>query len=332
MKIEGRDYAVQEITKSLTVPDSLVLGSNKIGTGNGEAKFYFGSKLALDAFTMGRDTIECFFLKEDLKKYMVAVETEYMNPSQGYAGKEKMPELWTKRNQEIAQLPDVVEFTVSVQKQIAGTRGYLNSDDKAYRLLRKLSLPFVSFVSIMRLADSKGGVKFYWRLFADFQAMQFRRSAPLVFTYGKGKDGKAETMTSQKDEAAKNVVKNEKRDSAAQKYFREELFKECPVCPFTRISDERLLVASHIKPCAVASMKEIRDPKNGFTLSPLYDRLFDQGFITFDDKKRLNVSHWISPANQKRCLISDGTYIQMLPLDEKREFYLKYHRQYVFKG
>lgn len=332
MKIEDRDYAVQEITRSLTVPDSLVLGPNKIGNGNGEAKFYFGSKPALNAFTMGKDVLECFFLKEDLNRYMVAVEAEYKHPSQDYAGKGEMPELWTKRVQEIAQLPQVVEFTVSVQKQIAGTRGYLNSDDKAYRFLRMLSLPFVSFVSIMRLVDPKGVVKYYWRLFADFQAMQIRRSAPLVFTYGKGKSGKDETPASQKNEAAMNAAKKEKRDSAAQKHFREALFSECPFCPFTRLSDERLLVASHIKPCAVSSMKEIRDPKNGFTLSPLYDRLFDQGFITFDEKKRLNVSHWISPANQKRCQIGDGTYVQMLPLDEKREHYLQYHRQYVFKG
>lgn len=332
MKIEGRDYAVQEITKSLTVPDCLVLGPNKIGTGNGEAKFYFGPKSDLDAFTMGKDVVECFFLKEDLKKYMVAVETEYKHPSQDYAGRAKMPELWAKRVQEIEELPEVVEFTASVQKQIAGPRGYLNSNDKAYRLLRMLSLPFVSFVSIMRLANPKGGVKYYWRLFADFQAMQLRRSAPLVFTYGKGKNGKGETPTTEKDVAAMKAVKTEKRDSAAQKYFREALFAECPFCPFTRISDERLLVASHIKPCAVASMKEIRDPKNGFTLSPLYDRLFDQGYITFDEKKRMSVSHWISPANQKRCQISEGTYVQMLPLNEEREVYLKYHRQFVFRG
>ena len=79
-------------------------------------------------------------------------------------------------------------------------------------------------------------------------------------------------------------------------------------------------------------MREIRDPKNGFTLSPLYDRLFDQGFITFDEKKRLQVSNWISPANQKHCQISKGAYIQPLPLDDEREAYLKYHRQFVFRG
>ena len=122
------------------------------------------------------------------------------------------------------------------------------------------------------------------------------------------------------------------RDAAGQRRFREKLLEECPYCPFTKISDERLLVASHIKPCAVANMKEIRDPKNGFALSPLYDRLFDQGFVSFDEKKCLMISNWLSPTNQERCRIKSGAFVQMLPLDEKREFYLKYHRQHVFKG
>lgn len=30
--------------------------------------------------------------------------------------------------------------------------------------------------------------------------------------------------------------------------------------------------------------------------------------------------------------IKSGKFIHMLPLDAKREFYLQYHRQYVFKG
>lgn len=122
------------------------------------------------------------------------------------------------------------------------------------------------------------------------------------------------------------------RDTAAQAKYRDKLLEKCPYCPITKISDERLLVASHIKPCAVSEENEAFDPKNGFTLSPLYDRLFDQGFISFDDKKCMMVSNWISPSNQDRCHIKAGTFIQMLPLDAKREFYLQYHRKYVFKG
>ena len=42
MKIEGKEYSFQDVSRVLTVPDCNVLGPNKLGTGNGEAKFYFG--------------------------------------------------------------------------------------------------------------------------------------------------------------------------------------------------------------------------------------------------------------------------------------------------
>ena len=90
MKIYGKEYAFQDVSRVLTVPDCNVLGPNKLGTGNGEAKFYFGSKTELYAFTLGSKTIECFFLKSDLLAYMSAAQKEYEHPSQNYAGKNKM--------------------------------------------------------------------------------------------------------------------------------------------------------------------------------------------------------------------------------------------------
>ena len=98
------------------------------------------------------------------------------------------------------------------------------------------------------------------------------------------------------------------------------------------VNDERLLVASHIKPWVKADDKEKIDPKNGFMLTPTYDRLFDRGFITFMSDRTLVVSPWISPMNQKRLGIYSGKMIERLPMDEKREAYLKYHREFVFKG
>ena len=183
----------------------------------------------------------------------------------------------------------------------------------------------------MRLTAPWGKPVYYWKLFVDFEAIQQRASAPQVFIYGKGKvkEPEAREMSQTKTSKSEKVLG---RDAGAQKRYRDRLLEECPYCPITRISDERLLVASHIKPCAVSEKREAFDPKNGFILSPLYDRLFDQGFISFDDKKCMMVSNWISPSNQERCHIKPGTFIQMLPLDEKREVYMKYHRQYVFKG
>ena len=44
------------------------------------------------------------------------------------------------------------------------------------------------------------------------------------------------------------------------------------------------------------------------------------------------VSPWISPLNQRRLGIFNGKVIDKLPLDNKREKYLKYHRENIFKG
>ena len=331
MKIEGKEYSFQDVSRVLTVPDCNVLGPNKLGTGNGEAKFYFGSKTELNAFALGKPVLECFFLKSDLMTYMQTAQKEYSSPTQNYAGKEKMPTLWAERVQKIAKLPEIIEFTVEIQSQIEGPRGYINSSDPAYKLFRTLSLPLISYISIMRLTNPKGKTKYYWKLFVDFEALTQRGVTPQVFTYGKGGASLPSEPVVKKTETA-GAAKTSGRDAAAQAKYRANLLEECPYCPITKISDERLLVASHIKPCAVSEENEAFDPKNGFTLSPLYDRLFDQGFISFDEKKCMMVSNWISPSNQDRCHIKAGTFIQMLPLDDKREFYLQYHRQYVFRG
>ena len=149
-----------------------------------------------------------------------------------------------------------------------------------------------------------------------------------VCTYGKGGEKKI-TVSEPRPQIQQKVSG---RDASAQAKYREKLLEECPYCPITKISDERLLIASHIKPCSVSEESEAFDPKNGFILSPLYDRLFDQGFISFDEKKCMMVSNWISPTNQERCHIKTGFFVHALPLDDKREFYLQYHRQFVFKG
>lgn len=331
MKIENQEYAFQEVSRVLTVPDCNVVRANKIGSGNGEAKFYFGSKDELESFTSGRHTLDCFFLKSDLLTYMLSVEKEYKNPTQNYAEKANMPILWNERKGKIAKLPEVIEFTVDVQSQIEGPRGYINSNDKGYKLFRELSLPLISYISIMRLRNPKGKDVFYWKLFVDFDALAQQGRIAQVLTYGK-KTITQESKTIQEDFHIHAQVKSAGRDAGAQARYRELLLAECPFCPITRISDERLLIASHIKPFSVSDDNEAFDPKNGFMLSPLFDRLFDQGFISFDSKKNMMVSNWLSPQNQTHCQIKAGDYIQLLPLDEEREKYLQYHRKFVFKG
>lgn len=330
MKIAGK-YTFADVYDSIiTIPDCFVLTKNKIGTGNGEAKLYFGSKPAMRSF-FGETgfSVQCFLLKQDLISYMETIKAEYLNPSYDYRGKSSFATLWQERYKKVLSLDDVIYFHVQDQKQIDGPRGYINSNDEGYYLIRELSLPLVSYISAMRVEATDGSFCYYLKLFVDFEAIESKKNGPLVFNYGKNVNCVKE-KTIAYDAGGKKQNKDNGR--IGQEKYRNALLEECPFCPITMINDERLLVASHIKPWAVSNEKERVDPKNGFILSPLYDRLFDQGFITFTDDKYVMVSQWLTPKNTQRIGLKNNSYIQLLPIDDARIVYLEYHRKSVFRG
>lgn len=324
MRIGKHNYTVNDTFDNVvTIPDCFVLGKNKLGHGHGEAKLYFGPKDSVRQFYGGDGFhADCFILKEDIVAYLEALEGEYRHPSQDYIGKADMPTLWEQRLKAVAELDDVIHFTVSDQVQIEGVRGYVNSNGEGYKLIREISLPLVSYLSVMQLTGDDGRQCYYWKLFVDFDAIAERKNGPLVFTYGK--KGKTTKHDKRQQEISKARI--------GQGRYRESLLEECPFCPITMVNDDRLLIASHIKPWAASTDKEKVDPKNGYMLTPLYDKLFDRGFITFTEDKHMHVSNWLSPRNCKRLGLKDDVYIQHLPMDDKRKEYLKYHREVIFKG
>lgn len=329
MKINGQYFSfVDTLNSSITVPDCFVKPGSKIGGGNGEAKLYIAPKATMYPF-FGNEgfAAKCFMLKSDLISYMNALHAEYLHPSQPYRGADKMPELWQERINKINTFPEVIEFTVHSQDQIVGERGYVKSKDAGYELIREISLPLVSYISVMQLTYPAGSIIYYWKLFADFEAISDKREA-LVFTYGK-KGEKVARQPAPKESSRQTEIR---RARQGQGSYRDKLLAECPFCPITMINDERLLIASHIKPWAVANDKEKLDHKNGFMLSPLYDKLFDRGFMSFTEDRKIMLSNWISPANKKRLGVVDGQFVQMLPLDDERQAYMQFHRTSVFKG
>lgn len=324
MEIQGEKFKVLNVfDTAVTVPDCMVMGKNKLGTAHGEAKLYISSKKRMRKFFGSEGfNAKCFVLKKDLLGYMEAIKHEYFCPSLNYRGRDNMKKLWEERKRKVEHFEDVIEFNVQDQVQIRETRGYVNSTDRGYKLLREISLPLVSYITMMQVAKNGDNPIFYWKLFADFDID--KRDA-LVFKYGQ----KKEEEKLEKEDKKANKIRDARN---GQGVYREKLLEECPFCPITMINDERLLIASHIKPWAVSNDKEKIDPKNGFMLSPLYDKLFDRGFITFTDDRHVLISNWLSPLNKQRIGIKEDDYIQLLPLDDERKAYLKFHRQSVFKG
>jgi len=322
MKIEllNQDFKVLDTKEKITIADSFVVRQNKIGGGNGEAKLYVGNdnQEIRDFFGAAGFAIPCFLLKRDLLRYLDETKAEYITPEQPYVNKEQLPNLWNERKQKIEQLPDKIEFEVVEQTQIAGPRIYVKSSDNAYKLIRELSLPNITYISVVKLLDDNGQLTYYFRLFADYFG-----DVEHPYTIEKEK----EEIDNLQDSEEKKVLT---RARVGQGKYREELLKLCPFCPITLVSDDRLLIASHIKPWAKSNDFEKTDPLNGFMLTPTFDFLFDRGFLSFTDDKKSILSPFLSNMTYSKIGISDGKTFSHVPI-EGREGYLEYHRNEILK-
>ena len=323
IKLANLDYSVIDTKEKITIADSFVVRQNKIGDGNGEAKLYIGNDNNETRRFFGTNgfSIDCIILKKDLQKYLDETQAEYQKPEQPYKQRDSLPSLWLQRKRKIDALPDIIEFTVVEQTQITGPRVYVKSHSNsiAYNLIRELSLPNITYISIIKLLSDSGKLLFYFRLFADyFGDVQH----PYILTKEEEKIENTNVSTE---------VKLQLRNARiGQGEYRKNLLDQCPFCPITLISDDRLLIASHIKPWAVSNAFEKTDPKNGFMFTPTFDHLFDRGFISFTDDKRTILSPFLSNMTYSKLGISDNKLIPQLPI-EGRELYLEYHRSNILK-
>lgn len=327
MLIDGIDYFPVDTKEKITIADSFVVRANKIGSGNGEAKLYIGNENKENRSFFGPNGFinRCFLLKQDLIKYLDETKEEYLSPEQPYQNASKLPTLWLERQQKITNLPEIIWFNIEEQTQIAGPRLYVKFNNRkskfGYELIRELSLPNVTYISIVKLVNSKTLKEpiFYIRLFADYFGDVIH---PAIL-----------------EQEEKNILeepdsreKTEKlRARQGQGEYRRKLLEQCPFCPVTLISDDRLLIASHIKPWAKSNDFEKIDPYNGFMFTPTIDHLFDRGFITFTDNQEMLLSPFLSKMTYSKLGLSDRKKYPMLKI-EGRTGYLEYHRQEIWKG
>lgn len=314
-------YDVLETKEKVTIADSFVVRQNKIGQGNGEAKLYVGqdSKNIRDFFGNNGFTIKCFLLKKDLLKYLEETKVEYLHPEQPYVNKVLLPSLWIERKDMILRLPDIIEFEIQEQTQIDGPRIYVKSNDRAYKLIRELSLPNITYITIVKLIDKTHQLRYYFKLFSDY--FGDIRHPYLV------QEEEEENKILEANEETKILSKARK----GQGKYREDLLNMCPYCPITMVSDERILIASHIKPWSKSNNEEKVDPLNGFMFTPTFDYLFDRGFLSFTNDKKTKLSPFLSNMTYSKLGISDNKTFHHLPIDG-REKYLKYHRTEIFQG
>jgi len=247
IKINNTTYSIVDTKEKMTVADSFVKRQNKIMTGNGEAKFYLGNDNNEIRSFFGEKgfNLKCFLLKKDLLQYMKDSEAEYKNPEQHYRNKDKMSQYWSERIETINKLNDILWFTLSEQTQIAGTRIYVKSDDEAFDVIRELSLPFITYLSAMKLKATNNELIYYFRLFVDY--------------FGESEHPLA--VKEEEERIAVNDITDEKKKEinyarVGQGKYRKGVLEECPFCPITMVTDDRLLIASHIKPWVASDENE----------------------------------------------------------------------------
>jgi len=313
-------FTVVDTKEKITIADSFVVRQNKIGTGNGEAKLYVGNDNEDTRRFFGNNgfSLKCFLIKKDLSNYLDETKIEYLKPEQPYINSNILPKLWDKRKKEIDLLPEKIEFEIIEQTQIAGPRIYVKSSDVAYKIIRQLSLPNITFISVVKLLNEHNKLEYYFRLFADY-------FGDFVHPYILEKEEKELDAIENTEEK-----KLKTRARVGQGKYREELLSQCPFCPITMVSDDRLFIASHIKPWAKSNEIEKTDPYNGFMLTPTFDYLFDKGFMSFTNDKKTILSPFLSKMTYSKIGISDNKFFQFLPI-EGREKYLEYHRKEILK-
>jgi len=337
----------------LRTEDSFIFNKNKLALydGSGEVRKYVGSYLGKSGERLsdffeydkwgntkvrGKRTYpifqqdNCFFSKSNLLKYLYDARIEYQKQEQVYHNDislyynsylEKVNTLENDKN--FFSIYDVSDFPDNKL-----SRGYIRSDDEIWNIWRKVVLPKISYLSILKLIpinESKESKKtlFYFRILLDYQFRSIVHPMLIGTT----------SEIAEKIREKKQTVKSVARQGAD--LYRKKVIEHIPQCPFTKISDEKLLIASHIKPYKVCMNENRQDQAldylNGLALTPTYDKLFDQGFITFKDNGDLVCGTLLSSYTWERLNINPTAKNNLRIYPEDRQEYLEYHRKWVFQ-
>ncbi|MED4061108.1 HNH endonuclease [Priestia megaterium] len=110
--------------------------------------------------------------------------------------------------------------------------------------------------------------------------------------------------------------------------FRECLLKKTPTCKVCGMNIRELLVASHIKPWRDSDDIERVDFFNGLLLCPSHNAAFDAGYISFDNKGNIILSHLLNKENKELLHLDENIKIK---LDSRHIYYMDWHLTNVFK-
>lgn len=137
-------------------------------------------------------------------------------------------------------------------------------------------------------------------------------------------------LASEKSGPAFTTVEKLQQIRVGQNKFRENLLKNYGnSCALTGVNQTDLLIASHIKPWRLSNDSERLDPANGILLEAGLDKLFDKGFISFDDTGLIMISTQLGEFNADALGLNKDMKLRALRLDSHQ--YLEFHRTVIYK-
>lgn len=343
--VNNISYTIQDSAQA-NIVDSFVDTSNKIGTGSGEARLYVSSQSITPIFNFNHNIQRiskgnksyvpcdkpCFLSRDNLIKYMEDAELDYFSPNNNY--RQDVSLLYQHRLNKIYSLQsDETFFNIYNQNgDFDSARFYIGSVDYPWSLIRELSLPKITYLVIYKLVNDLNPVDILYYFELNHIS---NRAHPLSYS--------KQAINSAAIEIQNNIINdtsipNTEKDTIiharlGQGKFRSNVLSIMPSCPFTGISEPFLLRASHILPWANCYSNQQRlDGYNGLTLTPTYDVLFDQGFISFANNGQLLISPFLP--NQIRLTLNliEGQVYNIANFNGERNYYLDYHRANIFRS
>jgi predicted restriction endonuclease len=114
-----------------------------------------------------------------------------------------------------------------------------------------------------------------------------------------------------------------------QGIFKERVSHYERSCRVTLVDNPAHLIASHIKPWRDSNNEERLHGGNGLLLTPSIDRLFDRGFISFEDSGDLIISPVADGISLKRMGVDREKPPNRIILNSDQRHFLGYHRKEI---
>jgi putative restriction endonuclease len=317
-------------------------------TGVGEKRIYIRTTTepsSLDDFFFRFTNGTCFILKDDLLIYLRDAYYEYHYPIQDY--KYSIREVYNDLISFVSSLPE--RINISFTKTHDSRNRYYLVCERAFRenlkVLSDICLPQITKLSFVKFLDTSTK-ETYIQLRPFFYRTDLTGSNHPNYYKSVG-DSEVQEVVKIIEEVKELELNEDVEDFVIspptssrsnlrpwQSDWKDKVLEDTMHCAISKCSEDRILIGCHIKPvanCLKDNCGNEANPKNGIMMTPTYHKLFDDGFLAFDNQNHLLLSTHISSRNYDRLNLANRQVTSILDLSP-RVVFLEWHRKNIFKG